>query len=329
MTNQGGWEDAVASKPQDRQDERYQIYILKQAGHDCSSIARLIKRHKSTISRELRRNSGQRGYRPAQAQQQALARRCTDNGKRISEGTWAMVDIKLGQLWSPEQVCGYLKVNGMPSVSHERIYQHIYADQRAGGILHKSLRCQKQRRKRYGHRDRRGGIVNAVSIEQRPGAVERRERYGDWEVDLVIGAGQQQALVTLNERKSRFALLGKVERKTAQAVSDTMIGLLTPFADCVHTVTSDNGKEFAQHARIAKDLDAQFFFAHPYCSWERGANENMNGLLRQFFPKKMAFADITDSDIALAMYSLNHRPRKCLGFKTPYEVFMSQLQSCY
>ncbi|SNS54286.1 Transposase and inactivated derivatives, IS30 family [Noviherbaspirillum humi] len=269
------------------------------------------------ISRELRRNCGQRGYRPAQAQQQSLARRCINNGKRISEGARAIVDIKLGQLWSPEQVFGYLRVNGMPSVSLERLYQHIYADQRAGGSLHKGLRSQKQRNKRYGQRDRRGAIAHAVSIEQRPGRVDRRERYGDWEVDLVIGAAQQQALVTLNERK------------TAQAVSDTMIGLLTPFVDCVHTVTYDDGKEFAQHARIAKDLDAQFFLAHPHCSWERGANENMNGLLRQFFPKKMAFADITDNDIALAMYSLNHRPRKCLGFKTPYEVFMSQLQSCY
>jgi IS30 family transposase len=286
-----------------------------------------MKRHKSTISRELQRNCGERGYRPAQAHQQAAARRCTDNGKRISEHTWAFVDIKLGQLWSPQQICGYLKVNGMPSVSHERIYQRINADKRAGGTLHKSLRCQKQRKKRYGQRERRGAIVDQVSIEQRPDIVGQLGRFGDWEVDLIIGAGQQQALVTLNERKSRYSLIGKVERKTAQQVSDTMISLLTPFAECVHTVTSDNGKEFAQHARIADELGAQFFFAHPYCSWERGANENMNGLIRQFFPKKMAFDSISASDIALATYSLNHRPRKCLGFKTPHEVFMSQLQS--
>ncbi|MEC4723909.1 IS30 family transposase [Noviherbaspirillum sp. CPCC 100848] len=309
------------------QDERYQIYILKKAGHDCSSIARLMKRHKSTISRELQRNRGERGYRPAQAHQQAAVRRLSDNGKRISKHTWAFVDIKLRQLWSPEQICGYLKANGMPSVSHERIYQHIYSDKRAGGTLHKSLRCQKQRKKRYGQRERRGTIVDQVSIEQRPEIVDQLGRFGDWEADLVIGAGQQQALVTLNERKSRYSLIGKVERKTAQEVSDTMITLLTPFADCVHTVTSDNGKEFSQHARIAEDLDAQFFFAHPYCSWERGANENMNGLIRQFFPKKMAFDSITASDVALATYSLNHRPRKCLGFKTPHQVFMSQLQS--
>ncbi|WP_194727295.1 IS30 family transposase [Noviherbaspirillum malthae] len=309
------------------QDERYQIYILKKAGHDSSNIAKLMKRHKSTISRELRRNRGERGYRPAQAHQQAVARRCNDNGKRISKHPWDFVDIKLGQLWSPEQICGYLKASGMPNVSHERIYQHIYADKRAGGTLHKSLRCQKQRKKRYGQRERRGVIVDQVSIDLRPDVVDQRGRYGDWEADLVIGAGQQQALVTLNERKSRYSLIGKVDRKTAQEVADTMIALLTPLADCVHTVTSDNGKEFSQHARIAKDLDAQFFFAYPYCSWERGANENMNGLIRQFFPKKMSFDGITASDIALATYSLNHRPRKCLGFKTPHQVFMSQLQS--
>nr|WP_158597872.1 IS30 family transposase [Noviherbaspirillum saxi] len=144
---------------------------------------------------------------------------------------------------------------------------------------------------------------------------------------MVIGASQQQALVTLNERKSRYTLIGKVDRKTAQAVSDTMISLLRHFADCVHTLTTDNGKEFAQHERIATSLDTRFFFAHPCCSWERGANENMNGLIRQFFPKKMAFDNISFRDIVLAMRSLYHRPRKCLNFKTPHEVFMKQLHS--
>jgi IS30 family transposase len=143
----------------------------------------------------------------------------------------------------------------------------------------------------------------------------------------MIGAGQQQALVTLNERKSRYSLMAHVPVKTAQAVSDAMIGLLKPFAACVHTLTTDNGKEFAQHERIAEKLDAGFFFAHPYASWERGANENMNGLIRQFFPKKMRFDSITAQDIAFAMHRLNHRPRKCLGFKTPHEVFMKQLHS--
>jgi len=143
----------------------------------------------------------------------------------------------------------------------------------------------------------------------------------------MIGAGHKQALVTLNERKSRYSLIAHVPSKTAQVVSDTMISMLEPFVGCVHTLTTDNGKEFAQHERIAKELDADFFFAHPYAFWERGASENMNGLIRQFFPKKMRFKSITTKEIVLAMNRLNHRPRKCLGFKTPHEVFMKLLHS--
>ncbi len=287
-----------------------------------------MNRHKSTISRELRRNRGLRGYRPKQAQELAMQRiGSARNAPRIDDDTWRFVDTKLGELWSPEQISGYLKVNRRLCVSHESIYQHIYCDKRAGGTLHTALRCQKARRKRYGKCERRGTIPNQVSIELRPTIVEQRARFGDWEGDLVIGAGHQQALVTLNERTSRFTLIGKVSRKTAQSVADAMVSLLTPFADCVHTLTTDNGKEFAQHEQIAASLDADFYFAHPYCSWERGANENMNGLIRQFFPKKMPFVGITSTDIERAAYSLNHRPRKCLDYKTPHEIFMKQLNS--
>jgi IS30 family transposase len=310
------------------QAERYQIQILQKAGHDQSVIAKLMNRHKSTISRELRRNRGLRGYRPKQAHEFAIERMGgAHNGPRVDAATWRFVDAKLGMLWSPEQISGYLKVNHHRTVSHESIYQRIYADKRAGGDLHMALRCQKARRKRYGKSERRGTIPNQISIEQRPAIVDERKRYGDWEGDLVIGAGHQQALVTLNERKSRYTLIGKVTRKTAQSVADTMVRLLTPFADCVHTLTTDNGKEFAQHEQIAAILDANFYFAHPYCSWERGANENMNGLIRQFFPKKMAFDRITSAEIKRAVHSLNHRPRKCLNYQTPHEVFMKQLKS--
>jgi IS30 family transposase len=310
------------------QDERYQIAILTKAGHDQSDIARVMNRHKSSIGRELKRNRGERGYRPKQAHEFSQARmRACENSPRVAAETWAMVDTKLAETWSPEQICGYLKANGEPAVSHESIYQRIYADKRAGGTLHRTLRCQKIRRKRYGGRERRGTIPNQVSIDLRPAIVAERGRFGDWEADLVIGAGQKQALVTINERTSRYSLIAHVPFKTAQAVSDTLISLLTPFAASVHTLTTDNGKEFAQHERIAKELDADFFFAHAYASWERGANENMNGLIRQFFPKKMAFDSITANDTAFAMHRLNHRPRKCLGFKTPHEVFMKQLHS--
>jgi len=310
------------------QDERYQIAILIKAGHKQSDIARVMNRPPSTISRELRRNRGQRGYRPKQAHEFSQARmRACENGRRVCPETWAFAEAKLGELWSPEQISGHLKANGQPGISHETIYQHIYADRRAGGVLHRALRCQKMRRKRYGGRERRGTIPNQVSIDQRPAIVDSRQRFGDWEADLVIGAGHQQALVTINERKSRYALIAHVPAKTAAAVTRAIISMLTPFAACVHTLTTDNGKEFAEHERIARTLNADFFFAHPYASWERGANENMNGLIRQFFPKKLRFNSITSHQVAFAMHRLNHRPRKCLGFKTPHEVFMKQLHS--
>ena len=308
------------------QDERYQIAILLKAGHQQNDIARVMNRHPSTISRELSRNRGQRGYRPKQAHEFSQARmRACENGPRVAAETWTVVEAKLAETWSPEQISGHFKANGQAGVSHEAIYQRIYADKRRGGTLHRTLRCQKTRKKRYGARERRGTIPNQVSIEQRPAIVDARTRFGDWEGDTVIGAAHQQALVTLNERTSRYCLIAHVPAKTAQAVSDAVISLLTPFADCVHTLTTDNGKEFAQHERIARTLGADFFFAHPYASWERGANENMNGLIRQFFPKKCRFDSITQKDIAHAMDRLNHRPRKCLGFKTPHEVFMTQL----
>ena len=211
--------------------------------------------------------------------------RASENGPRIADLTWIFVETQLAETWSPEHISGYLKTNDKPSVSHKC----IYTDKRAGGTLHRKLRCQKARRKRYGGRERRETIPNQVSIDLRPAIANCRERFGDWEADLVIGAGQHQALVTLNERISRYTLIAHVPAKTTQAVSDAMISLLTPFANAVHTLTTDNGKEFAQHQRFAEQLQADCYFAHPYASWERGANENMNGLIRQFFPKKMSF----------------------------------------
>ena len=226
---------------------------------------RSILQRRGTISRELGRNRGQRGDRPKQAHEFSQARmRACENGRRICPDTWAFAESKLAELWSPEQISGYLKTTDQPGISHETIYQRIYADRRVGGVLHRALRCQKMRRKRYGGRDRRGTIPNQVSIEQRPAIVDSRRRFGDWEADLVIGAGHQQALVTLNERKSPYTLIAHVPSKSAEVVSDAMISLLTPFAARVQTLTTDNGKEFAGHERIAQILDADFFFAHPY-----------------------------------------------------------------
>jgi IS30 family transposase len=310
----------MSSYKQLTQEQRYQIYARLKAGHNQPEIANIVRVHKSTISRELRRNRGRRGYRPKQAHQFALSRRKKAR-YRIGASTWVLIEAMIRQEWSPEQVSGWLRENFGVQISHEWIYQYILADKQVGGNLHRHLRCQKKRRKRYGSYDRRGKLKNRVSIDQRPAIVDKRQRLGDWEVDTIIGRGHRHAIVSLTERRSRLALLRKVERKTAQAVADAVIELLRSLPARAHTITADNGKEFGDHERIAKDLRTRVYFAHPYSSWERATNENMNGLVRQYFPKKRSFATISEEEIKFAMERLNNRPRKCLGFKSPNQVF--------
>jgi IS30 family transposase len=306
------------------QDQRYQIHAFLKAAFSQSAIARELGVDKSTISRELQRNRGQRGYRPIQAQHLADSRRQVKaNATRITTETWQQVDALLKQDWSPEQISGTLKQQGKPAASHEHIYQYIYADKRLGGDLHKHLRCQKQRRKRYGKYDRRGQIPNRKSIDQRPAIVANKERVGDWEIDTIIGKNHQQAIVSAVERKSKLTRLAKVERKTEAAVQAALIRLLAPLSDAVYTITADNGKEFAAHEAIAEVLSADFYFAHPYHSWERGLNENTNGLVRQYFPKGSDFTAVTDQQVQAVAERLNERPRKTLGFQTPNHVFFN------
>jgi transposase, IS30 family len=302
------------------QAQRYQIYALKKTKHSLSEIAAVIEVHKSTVSRELRRNRGQRGYRPQQAQDLALERR-QKAIPRITAEVWVIVERLLKQDWSPEQISGRLKKEQGIRISHEWIYQYILEDKQAGGDLYRHLRCQKQRRKRYGTYDRRGKLPNCHSIEERPASVNARKRLGDWEVDTIIGRKYKQALVTLTERKSRFTLLGRVSQRTAHAVRRQVCHLLLPVMDKTHTLTSDHGKEFADHKQIAESLHLKFYFAHPYAAWERGTNENTNGLLRQYFPKKSDFRSVSKKQLELVMSKLNFRPRKTLRFKTPFEVF--------
>lgn len=303
------------------QEQRYQIYALMKAEHKQAEIAAIVGVDKATISREVRRNCGLRGYRPQQAHQFALHRRQAKAQPRITSVHWRLIERLLREDWSPEQISLWLAEEGHLAISHERIYQHILQDKAQGGDLYRHLRCQKQRKKRYGSYERRGQLRNRVSIEERPAIVECRSRLGDWELDTVIGKGHRQALVSLTERKSRLALFAKVPNKGAEGVKRAVLKLLRPLADHVHTLTSDNGKEFARHEAIAEALDADFYFAHPYASWERGLNENTNGLIRQYFPKGCDFTTLTQRDIQKAMDRLNNRPRKCLGMKTPNQVF--------
>jgi transposase, IS30 family len=302
-------------------EQRYGIYSLLKTGHNQSLIATVIGVHKSTISRELKRNCGRRGYRYKQAHVLALDKRKGKVPPIIDDSTWTFIETLIRKEWSPEQIQGWMKSSMEITVSHEWIYQYIYTDKQAGGSLHCHLRCRKKRKKRYGSNDRRGSIKNRVSIDERPTVVDTRSRFGDWEADTIIGKRHKQALVSLTERKSRMSLIYKVERKTKDAVTAGVKKLLTPIKDRVYTITSDNGKEFANHESIALHLDADFYFAHPYASYERGLNENTNGLIRQYFPKSRDFRTITDDEIIKALKKLNNRPRKCLEFKTPNQVF--------
>jgi len=302
------------------QEQRYQIYALKQVKQANKRIAEILGVHASTVSRELKRNIGKRGYRPKQADQKAQERKHGAK-RRIGSETWEYVEQKVKSEWSPEQVSGRLRSHHGTMISHEWIYQYILADKEAGGYLYKHLRCQKRNRKRYGSHDRRGSLPNRRSIEERPGIVAERSRIGDWESDTIIGKGHQQAIVTIVDRKSRYLLMQKVEKRTAEKVGEATITMLSTKA--CKTVTSDNGKEFANHELIAGILKIDYYFAHPFSAWERGTNENTNGLIRQYFPKHSAFNIITQDHVTTVMDKLNNRPRKCLGFRTPHEVYLS------
>jgi IS30 family transposase len=302
--------------------DRHQVYALHKAGLRQCAIAEQIDVHKSTICRELHRNKGLRGYRPKQAHRLACSRQAQIPRTRILDGIWTVIKKMIREDWSPEQINGHLNDTAERGVSTEWIYQHIYTDKRNGGDLHTHLRCQKQRRKRYGSIERRGQIKNRVSIEKRPEIVNLRSRVGDWEADTVIGKQGHSVLVTLVERKTRFSVAIKAANKTAQAVTDAICDNLKPYQDRVCTLTYDNGREFAYHEQISHDLKAEGFFAHPYHSWERGLNENTNGLIRQYIPKGKDIDDLNDQQVAKIMNKINNRPRKCLGFKTPNQLFL-------
>jgi len=304
------------------QAERYQIHALMKAGHNQSQIAKVLDRSKSTISRELSRNTGSRGYRPKQACEMSADRaQNSRNANTVPAWVNDQAQLLLQLQWSPEQIASKLPI------SHETVYLRVYADKAQGGTLWKNLRCQKQKRKRYaGGRDRRGQIPNRRPLSERPLHIEARRQVGHWECDTVMGANHKGAVVTMVERKSGYAVMAKVSNKTSELVSSAIVDKLQPLAARVKTLTFDNGKEFARHAYIDEKLQSTAYFARPFASWERGSNENLNGLLRQYVPKKRAMSTVTDEEIRMIQNRLNNRPRKRLGFKTPAEVFHQSLK---
>ena len=245
--------------------------------------------------------------------------------RKVTARVGNMIEQLVQQYLSPEQVCGYLKEHHSISLSHETIYRYIYEDKQRHQALKPFLRQgNKLRRKRYGSGARASKIPHRVCITDRPKIVEEKTRIGDWECDTVVGLDRKSVLITLVDRTTLFTCGARVYTRKAKVVSSAIIRMLKPYTDKVKTLTFDNGTEFVEHEKIAKSLNAETFFAHPYSSWERGINENTNGLLRQFFPKKTDFKTITNQELKNAVNNLNNRPRKTRNYKTPNQLF-----NCY
>ena len=308
--------------------ERQRIYFLRKQGFSLRKIAEDLSRSPSTISREVKRNSGGKGYRFAQAQRKARQRGAAASSvpRKMTERMWSIVENKLGLQWSPDQVSGRLKLDAVVSVSAEWIYRHVWEDKHNGGKLYKHLRRRgKKRNSRGSEYSGRGHIPGRVDITERPQIVEDKRRVGDWEADTIVGAGHRGALVSVVDRASKFTVLHPVSSRSAGEVGEAMMERLMPYVEIVHTITSDNGKEFTGHGEITEALGAGFFFATPYHSWERGLCEHTNGLVRQYFAKGTDFREVRGDDVRRVEGLLNGRPRKVLEYRTPEEVFKEAL----
>ena len=306
--------------------ERYTLSVLRRQGLTDAAIARAMGRHRSTIGREMRRNRSHSDgtYRIDLADWYARGRRSHSrrNG-RFGPEAWALVRARLADQWSPEQIAGRLQHEGRLSISHETIYRYIWLDRSEGGTLYRHLRgARKQRRKRYGRYDSRGRLAGKRMITERPAIVEGRTQVGHWEGDTVLGAGQAgPCVLTLVERKTGYLVLGQLRQRTTTAVTQRATQMIRREARPVRTITVDNGTEFHDYAAIEQQTAARFYFATPHHSWERGTNENTNGLLRQYLPKGQSMAHLTQRTCDRLAAHLNRRPRKRLAFRTPEECY--------
>ena len=306
-------------------EERYMLAALRRQGLNQAQMARALGRHRSTVCREFRRNCSRADghYRPSKAQERTQGRRSRSRRNlRFTTQDFARVEGLLCRQWSPEQVAGHLRRAGLLSISHETIYRHVWRDKAAGGPLYTHLRgARKRRRKRYGSYDSRGRLAGKRLISERPQEVEARQHLGHREADTVAGAGSKDCVVTLVERKTGLVLIGKLADRTADSLSRRVISLMSRREGRFATVTADNGTEFHDYLRIERSTGAAFYFARPYHSWERGSNENANGLIRQYLPKGMSMAGLSQQRCNAIARKLNTRPRKRLGFMTPLECY--------
>lgn len=312
-------------------EQRYHISALRQTKHSLGVIAEQIGCCKSTVSRELRRNcDGRNGdYKPELAQRKTDQRhKVKAKKKRFTVSVEHHVKERLEADYSPEQIAGNAALTGIECVCAERIYQYVWADKKRGGRLYRHLRTKGKRyAKRGGLNGKRGQIVGRVDIEKRPSIVEQKKRVGDLEMDLVVGRGQSGVLLTINDRATGMLKMAHLENKEAALVQAKAVEILADWKPLLHTITTDNGKEFAYHQKVADELEVACYFAKPYHSWERGANENLNGLVRQYFPKGMNFGRITEQRINEVVEILNQRPRKRFGYRSPEEVFQGAVRN--
>jgi IS30 family transposase len=306
------------------QEERYMIAQCRRAEMSVAEIAAITGRHRSTIYREVARSRCNDGrYRAAKAQRRTNGRRSRSRRNRhFGQEEWSIVERHLREKWSPEQISGRLAEEGILRISHETIYQHIWRDKKAGGALYKHLRCaSKKCRKRRGSYDSRGRLAGKRDITERPVSIEERTEIGHWEVDTMMGSGDQNCIFTMAERKSKLVAIGKLKNRTKEEVKKRVVGLIRAQGHPVLTMTADNGTEFHGYQQIEKLTGVEFYFAKPYHSWERGLNENTNGLIRQYLPKGKSMADLTQRECTRIAEKLNNRPRKTLGFRTPRECY--------
>ena len=308
-------------------DARCQIYTLKSTGKTQKEIAIHLRVSPSTISRELKRNTGQRGYRHQQADEKAAQRRSAASAHptRMKPEVVAEIKAMLLKEWSPQQISGRLKLSDI-AVSHESIYLYVWANKKGGGTLYKSLR---HAGKKYNHRSSgksgRGCIPNRIDIKDRPAIVETKQRLGDWEGDTIIGAKHKGVIVSAVDRKTKYTKLAKSKDKTAENVTRAVKRAFVRIpAKAIRSMTFDNGLEFSMHELITKQTGLACYFATPYHSWERGLNEHTNGLVRQYLPKSCDLSAVTDEQLQFVEDRLNNRPRKVLGYRTPREAFLDK-----
>jgi len=300
--------------------QRYKIEGFIEIKMKPSKIARELGVDPSTISREIERNSAGGKYDAAEAHRRYLHRKRNRGAYKLKAEVVEEIEKRIKEEWSPEQITGRAKLRERVMVSIETIYQHVYQDAKNGGELYTYLRRgHKKRRKRSPKASYKGIIPNRKDIEQRPKVVERKSRFGDWEGDTVIGAEHRGVLVTLVERKSKYTAIKKIDNKTAELTQKALVDLQQDSPLPFYTITLDNGREFSYHEQVTEATGVEIYFAKPYRSWERGLNENTNGLIRQYIPKKDPFDHLDDSYIRMVEDRLNNRPRKDLGYLTPTE----------